>query len=67
MTPQEKAKHIFEAMYNNMTPNFGRYTIAKRQALVCVDEMLEDRVEMDGMRVINDPYWMEVKNEIEKI
>jgi hypothetical protein len=67
MTPQEKAKHIFDSMFDNMPPHYGRYEIAKRQSLVCVNEILEDREEIDGMRVINDPYWMEVKQEIEKL
>ena len=41
--------------------------IAMRCALIAVDEILEDRKEVDGMRVINDPYWLEVKNELEKL
>jgi hypothetical protein len=41
--------------------------IAMRCALIAVDEILEDRKEVDGMRVINDPYWLEVKNEIEQL
>lgn len=38
---------------------------AKQCALIAVNEILEDRVEIDGMRVINDLYWLEVKKEIE--
>ena len=34
-------------------------------ALIAVNLILKDREEMDGMRVINDPYWLEVKQEIE--
>ena len=36
-------------------------------ALIAVNLILKDREEMDGMRVINDPYWLEVKNELEKL
>lgn len=38
--------------------------VAKLLALQCVDEILKDREEIDGMRVINDPYWSEVKQEL---
>jgi hypothetical protein len=39
-------------------------TQAIQCALITVDELLEDKVEIDGMRVINDSYWMEVKQEL---
>jgi hypothetical protein len=38
--------------------------VAKLLALRCVDEILKDREEIDGMRVINNPYWSEVKQEL---
>jgi hypothetical protein len=40
------------------------YQQAKQCALIAVDEILKDREEIDGMRIINDPYWLEVKQEI---
>lgn len=40
---------------------------AKSCALIAVEELLKDTEEIDGMRVINNPYWMEVRNEIEKL
>jgi hypothetical protein len=71
MTPQEKAKEIFDRMYEAIPahPEGGsiEYDAAKECALIAVDEILEDRKQIDGMRVINDPYWLEVKNEIEKL
>ena len=36
-------------------------------ALIAVEEILKDKEEIDGMRIINDPYWLEVKQEIEKL
>ena len=33
-------------------------------ALIAVDEILKDKEEIDGMRITNDPYWIEVKQEI---
>jgi hypothetical protein len=30
-------------------------------------ELLSETEEFDGMRVINNPYWLEVKQEIEKL
>ena len=72
MTPQEKAKELIEK-YLNMNDGLIQEFIpipiegAKQCALIAVDEILKDREEIDGMRVINDPYWLEVKQEIEKL
>lgn len=61
MTPKEKAKELFERMYYKIQPDeLGRdQESAKNCALVAVDEILED--------CINLRYWQEVKNEIEKL
>jgi hypothetical protein len=80
MTPQEKAKELIEKYYDidgfgyfrdeNGFIVWGTKTLenqAKQCALIAVDEILKDREEIDGMRVINDPYWVEVKQEIEKL
>lgn len=62
MTPKEKAKDLID----KMTFETHSYN-AKHCAMVAVNEILEDKVEIDGMRVINDSYWMEVKQELEKL
>jgi len=71
MTPKEKAEELVK--------KFGTYAVmwsggieverqnVKQCALIAVNEILKDREEIDGMRVINDPYWLEVKEEIEKL
>ena len=66
MTPEEKAKELvykFDDTMEFSTPQ----RFAKKCALIAVDEILKDREEIDGMRVINDPYWSKVKQEIEKL
>ena len=74
MSPKEKAKHLFDLMYDSMTPNFGRYEISKRQALIAVDEILKilptnEYLEDLGKNIENREkvYWKEVKQEIEKL
>ena len=70
MTPKEKAKEIWDKMmYHimyNCQPTLSEM-VAKECALVAVEEILKDREEIDAMRIINDPYWLEVKKEIEKL
>ena len=63
-----EAKLKAEKLFKKMLIGAGYdLDIAMRCALIAVDEILEDRKEVDGMRVINDPYWLEVKNELEKL
>jgi len=66
MTPQEKAKELISKFEMPQNVYQGRQ-LARLCALIAVDEILADKMEMDGMRVINDPYWLEVKQEIEKL
>jgi hypothetical protein len=81
MTPKEKVKELVDKfkqveLYDSMEPTdldckiqditSSSFT-AKQCALIAVNEILKDREEIDGMRVINDPYWLEVKQEIEKL
>lgn len=40
---------------------------AKECALIAVNLILEDGETVDGMRVEYNPYWLEVKQEIEKL
>ena len=71
MTPKEKADQLFGrfAMYlrANLRYDEEANEDAKQCALIAVDEILEETMERDGMRVINNPYWLEVKQEIEKL
>ena len=76
MKPKEKAIeliNIFREFADGTDPETDRYSPkiekekGKKCALIAVNLILKDREEMDGMRVINDPYWLEVKNELEKI
>ena len=73
MTPKEKAKELFNkycfAIRTEETDSgyFTNVIYAKNCALIAVDEILNDKEEIDGMRIINDPYWIKVKQEIEKL
>jgi hypothetical protein len=70
MTPQEKAKELVYKFYPNVQWKLGQEDCldrAKRCALIAVEELLSETEERDGMRVINNPYWLEVRNEIEKL
>jgi hypothetical protein len=66
MTPKEKAEELVKKMYAVRSGSVSMITLhfAKQCALIAVDEILKDREEIDGMRVINDPYWSKVKQEI---
>jgi hypothetical protein len=63
MTPKEKAKELFDKFYlqTEYYINCGCEFLAKENALICVDEILEfhDRIDVK--------YWKEVKQEIEKL
>ena len=61
---KEKAEELVDKFLNEaLIDNYE----AKRCALIAVDELLSETEEFDGMRVINNPYWLEVKQEIEKL
>ncbi len=66
MTPKEKADELVKKMYAVRSGSVSMITLhfAKQCALIAVNEILKDREEIDGMRVINDPYWSKVKQEI---
>jgi hypothetical protein len=69
MTPKEKAEELVNK-YNKGSDLLYwslNWIQAKECALIAVDEILKDREEIDGMRVINDPYWLEVKQEINNL
>ena len=71
MTPIEKAKELYDKFlpytyYQYRDQKIEIYN-TKQCALIAVDEILSETEERDGMRVINNPYWLEVRNEIEKL
>jgi hypothetical protein len=70
MTPKEKSQELFDKYWELNTDFDGlvKYELAKQCALIAVDEIL------DVITVIYDydfeklnPYWEEVKKEIEKL
>lgn len=83
MKPETKAKELVDRFINLIQYDFisdlhwydtrnNKYNDyvkkdAKKCALIIVDEILKDREIIDGMRVINDSYWLKVKQEIEKL
>jgi hypothetical protein len=83
MKPKEKAEELVDRFINLIQYDFisdlhwydtrnNKYNDyvkkdAKKCALIIVDEILKDREIIDGMRVINDSYWLQVKQEIEKL
>jgi len=66
MTPKEKARDLINKFSLKVLDTHlgGSNRRVIDCALITVDELLEDKVEIDGMRVINDSYWMEVKQEL---
>ena len=70
MTPKEKAEDLWVKYYELVDDIYSDEAAkknAKMYSLIAVNEILKDTEEIDGMRVINDPYWLEVKQEIEKL
>lgn len=70
MTPKEKAEQLYKDAYMRWCYELSHdknVSTAKNIATYICDEILQDREEIDGMRVINDPYWLEVKQEIQKL
>jgi hypothetical protein len=74
MTPKEQAEqllHEYRMLFMDEGEDYGQEILVTmlsvKSALIAVNLILKDREVMDGMRVINDPYWLEVKNELEKI
>ena len=70
MIAKRKAEQLVNLFVPQVMWKMGQEDImqrAKQCALIAVNEILEDRKEVDGMRVINDPYWLDVKQELEKL
>lgn len=70
MTPREKAIDLY-TYYVELVKDYTRGVsvreLAKECALKCVSEILEDRVEVDGMKHTQDPYWIQVYKQVEKL
>ena len=68
MTPKEKAEELLEKMsYNYFDEHHNcSYYVAKNCALILVEEILKNNLILfeDSL---NDIYWREVKQEIEKL
>lgn len=66
MIPEEKAKEIYEKLYFVKVNTVGGWMLkesAKQCALICVDEILDN-----GSKNHNTwEYWIEVKQEINKL
>jgi ATP phosphoribosyltransferase len=71
MTPKEKADELVERMYAVHTNSESKMVLyfAKQCALVAVDELLEaiQYLEPNIVLVSLLEYWLEVKEEIEKL
>ena len=75
MTPKEKAKDLFNKMYQVENILFIKEMDgfeAKQCALICVDEILKECSNWaggtnDGWDAKRFYYWNEVRNEIEKL
>jgi len=68
MTPQNKAEELVWK-YSRALQIWDEENSLKaiQCALIAVEEILSETEEIDGMRVINNPYWLEVRNEIENL
>jgi hypothetical protein len=69
MTPQEKAEELvltYLRIDNNTKEWFNKH-IAKRCALIAVEEIFKTGLLEGSTLGINKKYWQEVKKEIEKL
>ena len=70
MTPKEKARQLRDKMYLKIPSVYDptglpHYPIAKEMALIAVDELIyETQFEIPNIR---QRYWIDVKQEIEKL
>jgi hypothetical protein len=72
MKPKEQAEqllHEYRMLFMDEGEEYGNEILVTmlsvKCALIAVNVILKDREEIHGMRVINDPYWLAVKHEIE--
>ena len=64
MTPKEKADSIFQQMYKILWHTNSDPIHCKQCAIVAVDEILKAGKDVDEFA---DNYWLQVKQEIEKL
>lgn len=67
MTPHEKADYLLHKMYvvdayDDYDDVSMEYRYAKQCALIAVDEIINESMQIERIR-----YWNEVRNEIEKL
>lgn len=70
MTPKEKAIELILVYYNLGKHLYVPISYAKQCALIAVDEIIENLVELSNGEftfIHNVEYWQEVKQEIEKL
>lgn len=69
MTPEEKAKELVlrYLKIDNNTKEWFNSHIAKRCALIAVDEILNHHYQEQGLYRIDKYFWEQVKKEIEKL
>ena len=72
MTPKQKAEELFDKMCTNNGDEHHHctYYVAKQCALIAVDEIIKTGPlkMIDWGEIISDkPFWIEVKQEIEKL
>lgn len=71
MTPQEKALELVEGMYSATQEEgiYGDWYIAKKCALIAVDEILNNFPDefWPNYSIDNTSYWKEVKQEIQNL
>ena len=69
ISPKEKAEELvlrYLRIDNNTKEWFNLY-IAKQCALIAVDEILKAREVSPGGLILDEDYWLEVKEELEKL
>ena len=73
MTPKEKANEIGNAMYNGSVFDYDKQghlkekENAKRCALIAVNEIIKSHNNLYGINCEKIKYYLEVKQEIEKL
>ena len=65
MTPKEKAKELIDSMLG-FKDDYHQY-LAKKCALIAVEEILKQNVSTPTDYGASWTYWMQVKEEIEKL
>jgi hypothetical protein len=66
MTPQEKAKELFDKMQFNAVYVYTN-NCAKEHALIAVDEVIKSQKNIFGLNNKATKFYLEVQQEIEKL